>query len=527
MKRPAAAVVLALTLTGIALAAVPVARFSLDRFGLAKELVLVAGAALAAALRLGAARRLRADAADGLLAATLALAAVSALGAESPWLAVRALALLGAGIAAFEAARGARALLAPVALAVVLAALPAVLTAWGALPDWADGRRAPAGTFGNRNFLAHLLVVGLPALALVTARTRRRAAGLAWSAGLACVSAALVLTRTRAAWVAGIAALVAAVAALLVLRRANRAGPASIVAGAGRVALPVIAGVVLAVALPNRLRWHSPTPYRDTLRRLVDAREGSGRGRVIQARTTLRLVGEHPLLGVGPGNWMVAYPRYAASDDPSYDPGSPVPTNRVANADWTGLAAELGVPALVALVAAGLVLLTGAGRRLRTGEGEAGAGEAGEAVVVVATVAALAVAGALDAVLQRPGPLLVGAVVLGALGPRTRARVEWRLPRSVAAVLAALVLAAGLGAASLVARSIAAGAIYATDRRAPALERAADVAPAEYRLQYLAAQYWTYQGDCARAERFVARARGLLPSAPALGMLEERCAGRP
>ena len=41
----------------------------------------------------------------------------------------------------------------------------------------------------------------------------------------------------------------------------------------------------------------------------------------------LRMAADHPLLGVGPGNWPVEYPRYTFSGDPAFDPEDFIPTN--------------------------------------------------------------------------------------------------------------------------------------------------------------------------------------------------------
>jgi O-antigen ligase len=531
---------LAATLTGTALAAVPVARFPLDRFGLAKEAVALVGATIVATLALLAARRVRADAADLALAAALALSAVSAAAAVNPWLAARALALSGAALACFLAARalaerGRRAaLLRAVGAAVVLAALPAVLTAYGLAPDWADGRRAPAGTFGNRNFLAHVVALGLPALALVAGRSRGRLAAPLWCAGLAAAGAAVVLTRTRAAWLALLGAALLVVLALATSAAGRRAA-ARFVADAGtrRAALMLAAGVALALALPSRLRWRDPSPYRATAARLIEHDRGSGRGRIIQYRNTLALVRERPLLGVGPGNWMVHYPRVASADDPSYSPGSPVPTNLLANGDWIAAAAERGAPALAALLVAGALLTAGALRAMRAdaavgdavgdADGDRDGDRAADAAALLATLAAAAIAGSVDAVLQRPGPALVAAVAVAALARRGPV-IEGGAPRAGRLAAAACVVVLGAAAGALPLRSIAAGMRYSTDRRPPALERAAATAPEEYRLQFLAGQYWTQVGECGRAAPFVARARRLLPHAPAAVRLAERCA---
>jgi hypothetical protein len=45
---------------------------------------------------------------------------------------------------------------------VVLGALTGLIQAYGLLTTDLASPRAPGGTFGNRNFMAHLVALGLP-----------------------------------------------------------------------------------------------------------------------------------------------------------------------------------------------------------------------------------------------------------------------------------------------------------------------------------------------------------------------------
>ena len=60
--------------------------------------------------------------------------------------------------------------------------------------------RAPGGTFGNRNFMAHLVAIGLPVLLLRRLEARSRGALRLGAVGIVLAAAALVLSRSRAAW---------------------------------------------------------------------------------------------------------------------------------------------------------------------------------------------------------------------------------------------------------------------------------------------------------------------------------------
>ena len=98
--------------------------------------------------------------------------------------------------------------------------LTALLQTYGLRIDAFSLNRAPGGTFGNRNFMAHLCVIVFPALLLSTLRAQSPRAFGWWGAALATVAGALVLSRSRAAWLALIACVVVLAAfAYLVLRR--------------------------------------------------------------------------------------------------------------------------------------------------------------------------------------------------------------------------------------------------------------------------------------------------------------------
>ncbi|NTU59825.1 MAG: hypothetical protein HGA98_02070, partial [Deltaproteobacteria bacterium] len=152
------------------LAAVPSTLFDLDRHAVPKELFLHLTALVAATALLASADEVRLSKLDVALAAWLAVGAASALGAENPWLAQRSLAINLSGVVIFWVSRTlARQGLSPrltgaVAVATVVAAATALAQAYGLdLPLFAE-TRVPGGTFGNRNFMAHLLSLGLPAL---------------------------------------------------------------------------------------------------------------------------------------------------------------------------------------------------------------------------------------------------------------------------------------------------------------------------------------------------------------------------
>src|ERR1019366_3735251 len=247
------------------LAVLPYRSFDLDRFFAPKELALHAAALVAGIAALASARRLALSRADLALVAWLSLSAISAVFATNHWLAYRALTVSVSGAGIFWSARAAasagfaRALARVLALVVVIGAMTALAQAYGVKMEFAALNRAPGGTFGNRNFMAHLTAAGVPLILWCVAKARGRSGAFLWTASLAACAAALVLSRTRAAWLAlAVSAVLAGVVAMrgpaiLENPAVRRRMKLSLLAVAGRGAR--------ALALPQSLRRGRDGPH--------------------------------------------------------------------------------------------------------------------------------------------------------------------------------------------------------------------------------------------------------------------------
>lgn len=279
-------------------------------------------------------------------------------------------------------------------------------------------------------------------------------------------------------------------------------------------------GMVLALLAPNTLDWRSESPYLDSVRGVVNFRDGSGKGRLRQYVLSSRIAVAHPVLGAGPGNWPVLYPRYAPSDDPSLVEGTGMTANPWPSSDWMASLSERGVPATLALAGFVAVLVLGA-LRIRYDPSRtaierltalAGAGVLGVAVVE----------GGFDAVLLLPAPALVAWAAAGALiPPGGEARVVALTFRS----RAALAIVAGgfcLSAALASSGRIQAMRLYAKGTIA-AFEDAAAYDPGSYRIRIRAAKAYAGRGQCGNARRHALAARRLFPSALAPKQLLEQC----
>lgn len=523
LRVSASTLLLRIGVVAVIVAALPYKAFDLDRFFVPKELVLHATACLAALFAASGTRRWSLSRADQLLAWFMGVSVLSAAFATNWWLAERALAITVSGVICFWASRSVarsgqrHALLHAIALASVVGAISALVQAYGLRTEYFSLNRAPGGTFGNRNFMAHIAAIAMPSLVWCAIFARSRAASLRWGAGLGLVAAALMLSRSRAAWLALIVcALVTLPLGIAALRTS-----AGEVRG-GRVAmLPVFAaaGVVLALLLPNTLDWRSDSPYLDTARSVVNYKEGSGRGRLVQYGNTVRMTLRHPLLGVGPGNWPVQYPRFADADDPSLS-SEGMTANPWPSSDWMAFLSERGPVAFGLLVLALLALFTDGMRAVRA-PGSAEARLA--ACALLGTLTVVAVVGCFDAVLLLPAPALVAWTALGALMPdsRERSAVEMPFLRRLAALAAMIAIGAVFVTRS--ASQASAMALFSGTTRASTLEQAATTDPGSYRIHIRLADAYLRRGNCAKARSHASAARALFPNAPQPRRVQASC----
>lgn len=470
--------------------------FELDRFFVPKEAVLHVTALIAGILAIRAIERVRFTAVDLLLGCYVAAGVVSALFATNGWVAMRALTLSASGIVIFWTARGLRRagfaspLLGAIALAIVLGAATSLLQTYGVRTDLFSLNRAPGGTLGNRNFIAHMAAFGLPVVLLVSLSARSWLTYLLAGAGSMVVVATLVLTRSRAGFLA-LGAVIVVIAVGILLSPALRRHGTTWRRIAGILALSA-AGIAGALLAPNSLNWRSDNPYLESITGVANFQEGSGRGRLVQYRQSMRMALDNPILGVGPGNWAVEYAHYAARGDPSMSGSQPGTTsNPWPSSDWVAFISERGVVATALLALALLLIGFSALRRLvRTAEPL----DALRSAALLATIAAAIVAGMFDAVLLLALPALLVWAAIGVLwspadaedatDAEVAAVVGSTTLRNAAqtAVVAGMIFLAGIGAVRSTAQLVAM-AVQTESESATWLSRAALVDPGSYELR--------------------------------------------
>jgi O-antigen ligase len=234
------------------------------------------------------------------------------------------------------------------------------------------------------------------------------------------IGAALVLSRTRAAWVAlAVCAVLLIIPTWIAVRQTEGT---RVVRRLGMLGLATAVGVLAALVLPNHLNWKSDSPYIDSVKGVVDYSSGSGKGRLIQYENTLRMAAAHPVLGVGPGNWPVYYPKFASKRDPSLSRETGRTSNPWPSSDWVAMVAERGALATLIFVLAYFGLLV-SGWRKPANPNET----ADDPLAPVALMGALvvtAIVGTFDAVLLLGTPALIAWAAFGALSVPGKPRIE-------------------------------------------------------------------------------------------------------
>lgn len=351
----------------------------------------------------------------------------------------------------------------------------AVAEALGWEPDALDTGSRLSGTLGSPAYLGAAAGLLLPALVGVAADgSWARRARVAAAAGAAGLAVALVGSGARAAWVG----LAAAVVVTVWAQRAWLAGRRRIVVAAAAAGVALV-GLVLV------------GPVGERAASTFDASEPGGGGRLDEWRVAGRVVVDHPLVGVGPEGYRIAFAEGADAAyelehgrDPLPDRAHSAPLDVALAGGLPALAAWLALVVLVGRVV--LVVLRG-DRPWLVGIA------AGLVAHVVGSLFLFPV------VELEPLVWLLGGLVLGAAPARPAApgrprRVERPLPRPVPAAVGLLaVLALVAGAADVAADRHARRAADALDRgdTATAAEEAAAASrlrPDEVRLHLLEAR---------------------------------------
>lgn len=502
--------------------------FELDRYFVPKELVLHIVALICGIALFLRRRTVSLSVTDIWIIVFLAMSGLSALFATNYWLAQRALGLSVSSALVFWATRriarngGTSGLMIAAAAATVIAAATALLQAYGLDTEFFTLARAPGGTLGNRNFIAHIAAIGLPSIVWCTVTTRRQLVALAGSIGMAIVAATLVLSRSRAAWLALLASLI--ILGLLLVPSRKYWSHELVGGRLARLALAAAMGAILSITLPNTLHWNSDSPYLDSAKGVVDYRKGSGGGRISQYRNSLKMVEANPVFGVGPGNWPVRYVQYAPRGDKSLTEDGTT-ANPWPSSDWVAFVSERGLIAAVAILGAFAALFLGSIRNWK----EAPDGDAVLLKITLAgTITAAMVVSCFDAALLLAAPSFLIWGILGAASGGSRSTLPQRgrevdLGKAAWKALAAVTL--GIVALSVARSATQTTAMTIIGRGGLTANwvRGATWDPGSYRINARVAELYANRGKCAKARPFAKQAAGLFPSAATPKRILRRC----
>lgn len=510
-------------LVAVMIAALPLKVFELDRYFVPKELILhfvaLAGSIVLIAKRVS----VRENKLDILLLLFLLWNFVSAIFATNHWVAQRALAISVSSVLVFWYARRAamtgsyRPILVACAIATVAAALAGLAQAYGVRTDYFSINRAPGGLFGNRNFVAHVAAMGLSSLLWATVTARRSHGVLFGCVGGSLVTAALILSRSRAAWLALAGCLVILALGMFASRDYWRGS--GVGSRLGQFVLACAVGACLAIALPNSLNWKSDSPYLDSAKGMVEYKKGSGRGRIAQYENSLAMAAAHPVLGVGPGNWPVQYTRFSPRSDASLT-NDGMTANPWPSSDWVALVSERGVVAAALLLAFMAALFISALRRWSwLDDCELVLAR----LVLAGTITATMVVSAFDASLLLAAPALLFWTAVGAASGAGQRKSEneartsqWRWALMMIFVFSAVSVARS--ATQIAAMwEVGEGGVRAGWIRGAIWD------PGSYRINLRVAELYANRGRCTAARQFATSARNLFPNAAAPQRILGRC----
>lgn len=199
------------------------------------------------------------------------------------------------------------------------------------------------GTLGNPNLLAAMLVPALVFSLFALEWTRSAALRLLLVAGSLVLTVTLFLTQSRGGLFALAAALVAGLLFGGALRRRF-------------VAMTVVAAAVGLV-------YYTAFASSESLERIASPGGGTGRTDIWSVST--KVIADHPLLGVGAGNFPLVAPQYASETGNLPDVQLVVDTPKVTHNAYLGVLADLGAIGLAAFLLVVLATLVLALRSTR------------------------------------------------------------------------------------------------------------------------------------------------------------------
>lgn len=346
--------------------------------------------------------------------------------------------------------------------------------------------RSPMSTLGRRNYAAEYIVMVIPWIYYLASAKKGR--GLLWATAFLLLLAHLVLTFTRASYM-GFFFSSLLFFVLLAGTRGRRKLPAA--------RTPAVIFIVCLLA-------QSAYPGMKTFEK------GTVKSRFLVWKIALQMVRENPVFGVGPGNFEIRYPEYAAREEEALRT-SKFKVRDVHN-DYLETAVNTGIPGLLLF----LYLLFAAGKTCLA----ACRNSSGEKRLLLAGAASSTAAVLINALasfpLKNPSTMLlfwVNISCIGAIAGRAP-EVKFVFPQRVLRIYFILFIAAG---AAMSYRALAASRHTrqaGRSRGSEALElaeKAAELNPFSFETLFRAGRAAIDAGDYRKAYIYLSRSNLMHP----------------
>lgn len=244
------------------------------------------------------------------------------------------------------------------------------------------------GLFANKNLLASILLLCLPFF-LMGLQLHRK---IKWISlfGIGSTIFILLVVRTRTV----LAALLVLGAILLYyyLRSRFKMKPVWIFGGA----LLLIPALLLTIKIPKADRQSQPDVARHYANRIFET--GTLESRLGYWNQSLAMVKEHPVLGVGLGNWQVEFPKYGLEKGSKFDVYNGTQTLQRAHNDFLQVLCESGFLGLIGYL---LIFIVTGYRLVLLISKSAATAEKWQAIYLFGGLAAYALVALLDFPMER------------------------------------------------------------------------------------------------------------------------------
>ena len=215
--------------------------------------------------------------------------------------------------------------------------------------QWIAQQVPPAATFANKNMAAHYYLLTFPLGVALYWRNDKRLLHWVYAFGTALIVLALLYTRTRSASLSFLVAL-GVLCGFCVYEIRQSRNPFANKRGNVAIAAAVVFMLIALHFNAKGFNWFWDKVVAGGASTVQEVQfDGTGNTRISIWANTLAMIGDHPVLGVGMGNWSVEYPFYHTRVFVDREMGY-AKQHINAHNDYLEIVAELGLFGLLGLV---------------------------------------------------------------------------------------------------------------------------------------------------------------------------------